>query len=244
MSADATLLSPEPDVQAMRTALAFLHESGVDSFTSDSPRNWLVTPPAVAAPAQAQAAPAPRANAPRAKVTTTATDLEALAAEVAAYPHPLNPGMTSGEGAMPCLLEGPEQAELLLLTETSLSPDSESARLISAMMAAIGLNMAQLARVPLIPWPTSGGRAARPEELADFAPFASAAVRLARPRLVLAFGPHLTAPLVSAAPRPGDWHNLGELPLLTTLSPALLLRSPALKAEAWAHLQALAERLS
>jgi len=98
--------------------------------------------------------------------------------------------------------------------------------------------------VPLIPWPTSGGRAARPEELADFAPFASAAVRLARPRLVLAFGPHLTAPLVSAAPRPGDWHNLGELPLLTTLSPALLLRSPALKAEAWAHLQALAERLS
>jgi|GEM_PF-1868552 len=245
-----------PPAQDAGAALAFLLECGVDTLISEQPRNWLAAPPApvtppreirpeirpAAAPAAApsatplaKAAPLP----PKAKATPLATDLAALALEVANHAHPLNPG----QGAAPILLEGPEHAAVLLLTDTPMSPDSEAGHLIAAMMGAIGLKMADIARAPLVPWPTNG-RAARPEELSDFAPFAAAAARLARPQMVLALGPHLTDALLEAPASPGNWQTLGDLPLLTTLSPARLLRSPQLKAQAWAHLQSLKDRLS
>lgn len=237
------MLASDPSCtpQAARAALRFLLDSGVDGFVSDTPRNWLAAPaaaplhPPVAAPVAKPVARKPDSRVP---LQAKAISLDALAEEIAAHPHPLNPG-----DARPSLLHGPEEAPLLLLTDTRLHEDSDAGRLVMAMMAAIGLSD-RVARLPVLPWPTSGGRPARPEELADFAPFARAGLRLARPRLALAFGPHVAAPLLGAAARPGEWQMLEGTPLLTTLSPALLLRTPALKAEVWAHLQSLTERLA
>lgn len=220
-------------------ALRFLLDSGVDCFVDERPRNWLATPAVPAAPVTA--APRKQAALPEkisAQVQVRATSLEALAEEVGAHPHPLNTGETG-----PMLLEGTEAAPLLVLTDTRLPEGSEGARLLGAMLAAIGMGE-RAASLPLLPWPTPGGRTARPEELADFAPFARAALKLARPRLVLAFGPHVAGPLLGRAVRAGDWDMLDDMPILTTLSPALLLRTPTLKAEAWAHLQSLATRLA
>jgi DNA polymerase len=169
-----------------------------------------------------------------------ATSLAALHAEVAAYAHSLRPA----PGAMPCLFEGPEAARLLIMDDRAMGEDSDAARLQAAMLAAIGLDAALVARVHALPWPTSGGRSPRAEELADFAPFAAAAVRLARPGAVLVFGAHL-APLLALDPPPvGQLGTLGEAALMITLSPSRLLRAPKLKAEAWAHLQALGGHLA
>lgn len=220
----------QPDASA---ALRFLLDSGVDCFVQETARNWLVAPVAKPVPV----AP-PKPVEARAEVKVRATTLAALAAEVAAQPHPLNTG-----DMQPTLVQGVEEAALLVLTDTRMIEDSEAGRLVKAMLAAIGLSGAA-AYLPLLPWPTPGGRAPRPEELVAFAPFSRAAVRLARPKLALALGPHVAAPLMGRAARAGDWVEVEGVPLLTTLSPALLLRTPALKAEAWAHLQSLHGRLA
>ena len=250
MPVSTPLPPPALSPHSARAALAFLRDSGVDGFVGDSPRNWLSSPPQPLQEARSpQARPSPSQaavgdtppGAPRQAVQPIrATSLAALEAEVSAYPHPLNPG----GGVRPLLLQGPEAASLLLFVETLPAADSDAARLVAAMMAAIGLSMTQVALVPLLPWPTSGGRPARPEELAAFAPVSRAAALLARPRLALALGPHLAAPLLASQPRPGDWQRLDDIALLTTLSPALLLRSPALKLEVWTHLQSVQARLA
>jgi DNA polymerase len=222
-------------------ALSWLLESGVDTLVTDTPRNWLAPPPVpevVPAPAVKAPAPAPvSAAAPR--MVPAATSLAALDGDVAAYPHPLRPA----PGAVPCLFEGPEAARLLIVDDLASREDSDTARLQSAMLAAIGLDAASVARVHALPWPTTGGRSPRAEELADFAPFAAAAVRLARPGAVLVFGPHLASLVGPQAPALGQLATLGDAALMITLSPSRLLRAPKLKAEAWAHLQALAALL-
>jgi DNA polymerase len=219
-----------------RAALSWLLESGVDTLVTDAPRNWLAPAPV------ASKAPAPASKAPAAapRTVSAATSLAALDAEVAAYAHPLRPS----PGAVPCLFEGPEAARLLIVDDMASRADSDTARLQTAMLAAIGLDAASVARVHALPWPTTGGRSPRAEELADFGPFAAAAVRLARPGAVLVFGPHLAPLLFSDAPALGQLARLGDAVLMVTLSPSRLLRAPKLKAEAWAHLQALAARLA
>jgi len=224
--------------QQARAALVWLLEAGVDTPISETPRSWLA-PAAPSGPPPVIAKPKPEPATATAPATTSATSLDALSVEVAEFAHPLRPAAA----ARPALFEGPEDAPLLLLDETARIPGSEAATLLSAMMAAIGLDMAQVARVHALPWPTTAGRAARPEELSDFAPFTKAAVRLARPRAVLALGPHL-AQLIEPGESPlGQWQTAGAVPMLATLSPARLLRAPKLKAEAWMHLQSVSERV-
>ncbi|WP_439532898.1 uracil-DNA glycosylase family protein [Polymorphobacter sp.] len=223
---------------AARAALEWLMDAGVDTAISDTPRNWLagIATPVAAPPPREMPVSMPASL----SALVSAQTLEALHAEVAAFAHPLRPSA----GARPCLFEGPEDAPLLVLDEMAADAGSDTAVLVKAMLAAIGLDIAEVARVHALPWPTTGGRAARSEELADFAPFARAAITLARPRRVLALGQHLAEVMVADSGALGSWTSLGEVPVLATLSPARLLRAPRLKAEAWAHLQNLASRMA
>jgi DNA polymerase len=212
-----------------RAALTWLIEAGVDTLVSEKPMNWLAAPPSP--PPVVEKAVLVLAEQPLMPMVQAKT-LAALDADVAGFAHPLRPAAD----ARPCLFEGPEAASLLLIDDMAGAEGSEVAELVAAMMKAIGFEMTQVARVHALPWPTTGGRAARAEELAAFAPFARAAVGLARPRMALALGAHL-GDVLAGAGKAGEWLKLGEVPLLATHSPARLLRAPKLKAEVWGHLQ-------
>ena len=97
------------------------------------------------------------------------------------------------------------------------------------------------------PWPLTGSRAPRADEITSFAPFIARAIGLARPRLILAFGQHAAALAGEdrgIASLRGRWLAIGETPMLATFHPRQLLNQPELKRLAWADLQALAARIT
>jgi DNA polymerase len=119
------------------------------------------------------------------------------------------------------------------------------------MLAAIGLDASNSALLHRLPWPTTGARAPRNDELAAFAPFVARALELIRPRLLLALGQAaaaLAGDSMALASARGQWANVSidgvMVPLFATLHPRLLLAQPLRKREAWADLQAFSARLT
>ncbi len=221
-----------------RAALAWLVEAGVDCAVDPAPRSWLQAP--ARAPARpAVATPAPPAVQPGPSLAGISS-LSALDAAVASFAHPLNPG----EDALPRLVHGPVGAPLLVLAETPLAPGSDAERLLHAMLAAIGLGPAAASFGHLVPWSVPGGRAPRDPEVAAFRPFLLHGLALARPALVLAMGKRPAQLAAAEEPLRGRWLSLCEIPAVATFAPAMLLSQPRLKAQAWADLQLLGERLS
>ena len=229
-------------------ALAWLVTAGADCPVDAVPRNWLAAPVAVASSPAVQPSPAraplPGAVAPRASanpavaLAASALSLPSLTDAVASFDHPLRqagpPQLISGDGA------------ILVLTDL---PDEDPAvqRLAQRMLAAIGLDTGAYRQLNLLPWAPPAGRPPREPELASFAPFVARAITLATPRAILALGGNAAA-LAGAsggiATLRGRWLAVGDVPLLATFHPRLLLKQPELKRLAWADLQAFAARLA
>lgn len=221
--------------------LAWLVMAGVDTPVDATPRRWLNAAPPKAAPVPARIAAAKPVSAPVAAPTSDAPTLERLAEAVAAFAHPLRRADIS-----PALLSGNATSGIVILCDQPEPEDSPAAALRTRMLAAIGLDAENSALLHRLPWPTTGARAPRPDELAAFAPFVGRALELTKPRLLLALGQHAAAiagePMALASAR-GRWAMIGDIPLLATCHPRLLLSQPARKREAWADLQAFATRL-
>ena len=151
---------------------------------------------------------------------------------------------------VPALLTGNASSGVIILCDQPEPDGTPAAILRTRMLAAIGLDIENAALLHRLPWPTTGARAPRPDELASFAPFVGRALELARPRYVLALGQHAAAlagePMALASAR-GRWSTItvgdADVPLLATCHPRLLLSQPARKREAWTDLQAFAARL-
>jgi DNA polymerase len=225
----------DPHVAA--SALAWLEAAGIDTLVEARPRNWLASRPSPpASTARAVPAPAgPVAAAPAAPLPSFET-LDALNAALAALAHPLN------TGTAPALAAGPAQAPLMLLSEQPLPPGSAEMALVEAMLAAIGLAPAVVARAAILPWPAPAGRAARDAEIATFAPWLEAALALHGPATLLALGSRparLADPDAPAASLRGRALKLAGIPTIATYAPSMLLSQPALKAAAWDDLQFL-----
>jgi DNA polymerase len=243
------------DAEAARSALAWLIDAGLDVSVSAAPRGWLAAAPVSGAPAvqPEQAAPSPRQAVSAEPVVAAAalagpaadaiTSLAALDAAMMALDHPLRSAVP---GAAQRLFEGAAGAALLILGEMPLAEGSDEARLLSAMLAAIGMDEAPLARVHILPWPMHGQRPARASDLAAFSPYAVRALTLMAPKLILALGSRAAAlaePNAAPATLRGRWLALAGAPMVASFAPTMLLRQPRLKAEAWNDLQRLQERL-
>ena len=229
-------------------ALAWLVAAGADCPVDAMPRNWLAAPVAVAPAPGMQPSPgrallpnivAPRASTdPAVALAAAALTLPLLTDAVASFDHPLRqanpPQFISGDGAA------------LLLTDL---PDEDPAvqRLTQRMLAAIGLEPGAYRQLNLLPWAPPAGRPPREPELAAFAPFVMRAITLAAPRAILAFGGSAAALAGTSggiATLRGKWLAVGDVPMLATFHPRLLLKQPELKRLAWADLQAFAARLA
>jgi uracil-DNA glycosylase family 4 len=233
------------------TMLAWMVGAGADALVDEAPRNWLAAPIPVASPppliqsapqraAISGATPAIIAN-PATAIAAGAADLAALEAAVAGFEHPLRRA-----GIAPLLLTGNISAGIIILSDQPETDGSPTARLITRMLAAVGIDDSDCARAHLLPWATPGGRAPKDEELAAFAPFRARAFELAAPRLVLAFGDRaaaLSGQSRGIASARGKWLAVGNTPLLATFHPRILLAQPELKRLAWADLQAFAARI-
>lgn len=241
----AMLLSQTVTQIDAASALAWLVDAGLDVPVVDTPRCWLadaalpVIAPVIAplkAPAKAPVKAAAAAD------LAGIDSLSALAQALAEMAHPLRCAAAEQQ-----LFSGAANAPLLVLSEMPLAPDSDEARLLAAMLAAIGIADGAAAGVCLLPWPTRGMRPAREADVEMFAPYALRALELMAPKLILALGGRAAAlaePEKAPATLRGRWLALAGAPMVATFAPAMLLNQPRLKADAWADLQRLAERLA
>jgi len=225
------------------SALAWLVDAGLDVPVLDAPQRWLADAPVPLTAASEPAAPAIAPPAPKVAAVDLAgiNTLSALGEALDGMAHPLG-----RDSAGQQLFAGAANAPLLVLSEMPLIADSDEARLLAAMLAAIGTEAAAPARVCILPWPTRGLRPARHADIDTFAPYALRALALMTPKLILALGGRAAAlaePDAAPATLRGRWLALAGAPMVATFAPAMLLRQPRLKADAWADLQRLAERM-
>jgi DNA polymerase len=120
-------------------------------------------------------------------------------------------------------------------------------KLLDRMLAAVGLEPAEVYITNIVKCRPPGNRDPRPEEAAACRPFLEEQVRILGPELVLALGrPAAQSLLNSKAPISalrGSWHQFRGVPLMPTFHPAYLLRSPEKKGQAYQDLKALARAL-
>ena len=121
-------------------------------------------------------------------------------------------------------------------------------QLLDRMLAAIGLDRSQVYITNILPWRPPGNRTPTAEETALLWPFLRRHIQLKAPQIIMALGGSSAKLLLDSQTgilklrgqmREMDFGLTAPLPVLPSLHPAYLLRSPAQKKLAWADLLAL-----
>ncbi|CAH0231952.1 uracil-DNA glycosylase [Roseomonas sp. CECT 9278] len=211
-------------------------------------------PRAPAARAVASAVPAAHAAAPlaaRAAIGAAAADsLAALRDAIAAFD-----GSSLRETATNLVFaDGAPEAGLMMIGEAPGADEDrlgrpfvgQSGQLLDRMLASVGLSREDGVYITnILPWRPPGNRTPTDAEIALFLPFVLRHIALVRPRHVVLLGGVSAKALLRAKDGitrlRGRWHQvevegIGTLPMLATLHPAYLLRTPAAKRDAWADL--------
>ena len=242
-----------PDFQSPAEAVAWLVQMGADEIVleqavdrfAESAKTIPPTTKPVAAPAQPVAAATPMVD-----VSGINSIAEIITALNFLDNHPLKKSATKLS-----FFEGPERPRILLIADSPRKEEDRSglvfadkARLlVSNMLAAIGLQLDDVALMNLLPWRVLGGRAPNATEVLPSLPFVRRAVELLRPQAILAFsalpGQYLGGADASIQRQRCLWIDVGGVPLLATLHPEELLRTPTLKRQAWRDLQIFQEKL-
>lgn len=186
-----------------------------------------------------------------------ATDLPALAAAFAAYPH-----CDLRQGARTTVFaDGQPTARVMIVGEAPGREEDQEGRpfvgkagqLLDRMLAAIGLS--RTAADPALavyitnvsPWRPPANRAPEPDEIAMLLPFLERHITLANPDFIVLMGNTPCQALLGRngiTKLRGHWVTVLGKPALPMVHPAYLLRQPAAKREAWADLLALKARLT
>lgn len=219
-------------------------------------------------PAQTPRPAAPAAAAPRTVVpdeaqvaiareaASTAATLEELRERLAAFDG-CNLKFTAKNM---CFSDGDPASDLMFIGEApGRDEDMEgrpfvgrSGQLLNRMIAAIGLERQQVYIANTIPWRPPGNRTPTPLETELCRPFIERQIELADPKVLVALGGP-AAKALTQAPEGilrlrGNWktHTTPSgkvIPVMPTLHPAYLLRSPAQKRFAWRDFLAVKMKL-
>ena len=160
-----------------------------------------------------------------------------------------------------CFADGNPGARLMIIGEAPGRDEDRmgvpfvgaDGQLLDKMIASIGLDRASVYLTNLLPWRPPGNRSPTNEETAMLLPWLFRHVQLAKPEFVLLLG-GAAAKLVLGSHdgimklrgrwRDVDFGNGVRRPVLASLHPAYLLRSPAQKRLAFEDLLLLAKRLA
>ena len=160
-----------------------------------------------------------------------------------------------------CFADGNPGARLMIIGEAPGRDEDRmgvpfvgaDGQLLDKMIASIGLDRASVYLTNLLPWRPPGNRSPTGEETAMLLPWLFRHVQLARPEFVLLLG-GAAAKLVLGShdgimKLRGRWRDVDfgdgvPRPVLASLHPAYLLRSPAQKRRAFEDLLLLAKRLA
>ena len=160
-----------------------------------------------------------------------------------------------------CFADGNPGARLMIIGEAPGRDEDRmgvpfvgaDGQLLDKMIASIGLDRASVYLTNLLPWRPPGNRSPTDEETAMLLPWLFRHVQLARPEFVLLLG-GAAAKLVLGShdgimKLRGRWRDVDfgdgvPRPVMASLHPAYLLRSPAQKRLAFEDLLLLAKRLA
>lgn len=247
-------------------ALRLQIEWGADEALDDAPIDRLrpapsrpvavpprpAPPPTQAPPAAARGAPAERA----AQAAAAATTLDALREAIAAFDgSPLRDTATNlvfADGAMASGLLFVGEAPNADADRSGDPFAGQTGSYLELMLRTVGLDRNHLVLAPLIPWRPPGDRPPSPNEIAACVPFLHRLIVLLVPRRIVALGPLParallgTMPLRQSVPawRKAAIPGLHEsIDILIMPSPAILLRNPPQRQNAWAALRLLRRTL-
>lgn len=256
-------MSGTADTRALVEALAWQIELGADEAIGEAPVDRFAataTPPptSLAPPAASAAAPAPITadgdGRDPAALARSADNLDALAEAMRGWQ-----GSALRLGARNFVFsDGNPAARLMLIGEAPGAEEDRqgkpfvgaSGQLLDLMLGAIGLGRhdpdpAKAVYISnILPWRPPGNRTPSDDEVAAFLPFLERHITLAGPELIVTLGgvaaKHLGVGQGIMRLR-GRWtrHRATGVPLMPTLHPAYLLRSPADKRLAWRDLMAV-----
>ena len=227
-----------------RSALAWWLEAGVDVAVQEEPRDWLK--PAPARPAAAPAAePAPKANLVQPSQDTLTELRDWLASSVQL---PL-----AGPGAKRVLPHGPEQAAVMLFSDSPALEDAaagqpiggEAWKLTQRMLAAIGIKPDEAYSASLSCFNAPGARMSTADREAC-AEIARRHIQLAKPKRLILFGDGpclalLGKRLIEAR---GHVQKVEGVRAVATFHPRHLINRPLDKSLAWKDLLLLMEEES
>jgi uracil-DNA glycosylase len=151
-----------------------------------------------------------------------------------------------------CFYRGAPQARLMLIGEAPGRDEDlagkpfvgRAGQLLDKMLAAIGLDDSAVHITNTVYWRPPGNRTPTPEETLACWPFLQRQMELVNPDFVLLSGGVATKQVLGVADGitkvRGKWRKLmigtREVPVLATLHPSYLLRTPAAKRQAWADM--------
>ena len=248
-------------------ALDWYRAAGVDIAVGDEPVDRFAT--SAAAPPRrlpaAVAAPGAPAPAPAAPLVTDPAETRAIAAAAQTLDE-LQAAMDAYDGCalkhratQLCFADGNPEAEIMLVGEGPGEQEDKQGKpfvgragqLLDRMLASIGLDRTKVFIANMVPWRPPGNRNPTPEELALCAPFLHRQVELGAPKILVTLGNVPTQALFSTnqgiTRMRGQWKTLSinswTGPVLPTLHPAFLLRTPGAKAQAWKDMLSLKQAI-
>ncbi|WP_109565825.1 uracil-DNA glycosylase [Jannaschia seohaensis] len=256
----------DPSPSALRAALEWQIEMGVDAAIDPHPVNRFALPERMPAPARAaeplpapQAAPAATASDPVAEAERMAAAADSLAAlrdAMAAYPWcDLRLG---ARNLVFC--DGNPAARVMIIGEAPGREEDrqgkpfvgQAGQLLDRMLAAIEMDRASddpdraVYITNVLPWRPPSNRDPEPGEVAMMLPFLKRHVALAAPQILVCMGNHACGAVLGRrgiTRLRGKWTEGFGLPVLPMLHPAYMLRQPLAKRDAWTDLLALKARL-
>jgi DNA polymerase len=256
---------PLSDAEAL-AALDWYRAAGVDVAVGDEPVDRFATsavvPPKRALPGM-EPPPAPVPAAPLVAdpsetraLAQAAPTLEALRAAMDAY----DGCALKHRATQLCFSDGNPEAQIMLVGEGPGEQEDKQGKpfvgrggqLLDRMLGAIGLDRSKVFIVNMVPWRPPGNRNPTPDELALCTPFVVRQVELVNPKLLVTLGNVPTQSLFATSQgitrMRGNWKTLTigawTGPVLPTLHPAFLLRTPSAKAQAWKDMLSLKQRMT
>jgi uracil-DNA glycosylase len=238
------------NAKAIVDVLAWYEAMGVDAAVADEPFNAFAAavPPKPSAHARVAPRPAAQPGASSARLPGEAATLAELEAIVAAFD-----GCALKRTAKSlCFKRGSDEARIMLIGEAPGRDEDLQGRpfvgragqLLDRMLAAIGLDEADVHITNTVYWRPPGNRTPSPEEIQACAPFLARQIELVSPQMLVLLGGAAAKTLLGVSEGimrlRGRWLSyscaIGEVPALATLHPAFLLRKPEQKRFAWRDL--------